>query len=144
MWPRHRQSDIWPRHRPQHHNTKNYWSSGEPPLPRYACIYRPSEISSFTVVENVFTLTVCVLTQRAKFFKSENWHRAGMRYAWLTDYAPICPWSAYWMIYCVTEERIHIQRQNVKRYKVQWATHPSHHTTESINKSGYCTQARIK
>ncbi len=25
------------RHR--HHNAQNYWSSGEPPLPRYACIY---------------------------------------------------------------------------------------------------------
>ncbi len=57
---------------------KNYWSSGEPPLPHYACIYRPSEISSFTVisisnqmmevVENVFTLTICVLTQTAEFF----------------------------------------------------------------------------
>ncbi len=61
-------SDIWPRHR--HHNTQNYWSSGEPLLPRYACIYRTSEISSFTVVENVFTLTVRVLTQTAEFFIS--------------------------------------------------------------------------
>ncbi len=57
-------SDIWPRH----HNAQNYWSSGEPPLPRYACIYHPSEISSFTVVENVFTLTIRVLTQIAEFF----------------------------------------------------------------------------
>ncbi len=23
----------------RHHNAQNYWSSGEPPLPRYACIY---------------------------------------------------------------------------------------------------------
>ncbi len=51
---------------------------GSPLLPRYACIYRPSEISSFTVisiskqmmeaVENIFTLTVGVLTQTAEFF----------------------------------------------------------------------------
>ncbi len=47
---------------------QNYWSSGEPPLHRYACIYRRSEISSFTVVENVFTLTVRVLTQTAELF----------------------------------------------------------------------------
>ncbi len=46
---------------------QNYWSSGEPPLPHYACIYHPSEISSFTVVENVFTLTVRVLIQTAEF-----------------------------------------------------------------------------
>ncbi len=38
------------------------------PLPRYACVYHPSEISSFTVVENVFTLTDRVLTQTAEFF----------------------------------------------------------------------------
>ncbi len=31
-------------------------------------IYRPSEISSSTVVKNVFTLTVRVLTQTAEFF----------------------------------------------------------------------------
>ncbi len=43
-------------------------SSGELPLPRYVCIYRLSEISSFTVVENVFTLTGRVLTQTAEFF----------------------------------------------------------------------------
>ncbi len=61
-------SDIWPRHR--HHNAQNYWSSGEPSLPRYVCIYCPSEISSFTVVvENVFTLTVRVLTHTAEFCK---------------------------------------------------------------------------
>ncbi len=41
-------SDIWPQH--WHHNAQNYWSSGEPPLPLYACIYRPSKISSFTVI----------------------------------------------------------------------------------------------
>ncbi len=29
--------DLDIRHR--HHNAQNYWSSGEPPLPRYACIY---------------------------------------------------------------------------------------------------------
>ncbi len=61
----------------RHHKAQNYWTSGEPPLPRYAYIYRPSEISSFTVisiskqmlevVENVFTLTVRVLTQTAEF-----------------------------------------------------------------------------
>ncbi len=31
-------------------------------------IYSPSEISSFTVVKNVFTLTFRVLTQTAEFF----------------------------------------------------------------------------
>ncbi len=30
--------------------------------------YHPSKISSFTVVEKVFTLTVCVLTQTAEFY----------------------------------------------------------------------------
>ncbi len=39
-------TDLNIQHR--HHNAQNYWSSGEPPLPRYACMYRPSEILSFT------------------------------------------------------------------------------------------------
>ncbi len=30
-------TDLDTRHR--HNNAQNYWSSGEPPLPRYACIY---------------------------------------------------------------------------------------------------------
>ncbi len=32
----------------RHHNAQNYRSSGELPLPRYACTYRPSKILSFT------------------------------------------------------------------------------------------------
>ncbi len=67
---------------PQHTKLLEY---GESPLPRYACIYCSSEISSFTVisiskqmmeaVENVFTLTVRVLTQTAEFFvKSKSPH----------------------------------------------------------------------
>ncbi len=50
---------------PQRTKLLEQWGA---PLPRYACIYRPSEISSFTVVENVFMLTVRVLTQTAEFF----------------------------------------------------------------------------
>ncbi len=30
-------TDLDTQHR--HHNPQNYWSSGEPPLPCYACIY---------------------------------------------------------------------------------------------------------
>ncbi len=49
---------------PQRTKLLEYWGAS---LPCYACIYRPSEISSFTVVENVFMLTIRVLTQTAKF-----------------------------------------------------------------------------
>ncbi len=69
-------SEIWPRHR--HHNAQNYWSNGGAPSTSLRLYLPPFRNLIFTVisiskqmievVENVFALTIRVLTQTTEFF----------------------------------------------------------------------------